>query len=163
MANQVSMKKIAVALIAGMAAGAAHAATTTGSASATVLTPLSVSETTAMSFGDVGGDAIDATTIVLTTAGGTSSSDGAYVGGTPAAAAFTVSGAASQAYVLTLPGSITLTSGTDTVTVDTLTDTSTGALDVAGSETFSVGGTLNLGANQASGNYTGSYTVTVAY
>ena len=59
---------------------------------------------------------------------------------------------------------MTLTSGGDTVTVDTFTDDTAGTGTLAGgSDSFNVGATLNLGANQPAGNYTGTYTVTVEY
>ena len=40
---------------------------------------------------------------------------------------------------------------------------STGTITLAGGDSFSVGGTLNVGANQADGAYSGTFTVTVDY
>jgi len=167
MTNQVSLKKVVLALVvAGAAATGAHAATISGDASANVLTPLSVTQNTAMNFGDVSGDKDSSTTVVLGTDGSATPSVGAWAGGTPTAAQFTVAGAAGASYTLTLAGgsdTISLTSGANSLTVTSLTHTSTGTLSLAGNEIFTVGGTLNLGANQAAGNYTGTYTVEVAY
>ncbi len=69
-------------------------------------------------------------------------------------------------YSITLPSSATLTSGGNTMTVDTFTHDE-GALPKlpsgTGSETFNVGATLNVGAVQAGGTYSGTFAVTVSY
>ncbi len=55
--------------------------------------------------------------------------------------------------------------GANTITVDTFTD-DRGAnpkLNNAGSDTFNVGATLNVGAAQAGGTYSGTFAVTVNY
>lgn len=164
MAKNVMMKGlVAAGIVAALGVNSAMAASINGNASANVLTPLSIAENAAMSFGDVSGDADSATTVVLTTGGTTSSADGAYAGGTPAAGDFTVSGAVSAAYTLTLPASITLTGTGADMTVTALNSNETGTLGAGGTETFQVGGTLNIGAGQTAGSYTGTYAVTVAY
>ena len=86
------------------------------------------------------------------------------LGGTPAASSFDVTGEPGQVYSITLPSSATLTSGANTMTVDTFTHDS-GATPslVAGSDTFNVGATLNVGAAQAAGSYSGTFAVTVNY
>ena len=38
-----------------------------------------------------------------------------------------------------------------------------GQLDALGNQTLTIGATLNVGANQAPGDYSGSFSVTVAY
>ena len=83
------------AILAGAYTQIAIAADATGNASATVLAPLTITETTAMDFGSVSGDASNATTVVLTAAGAASSPDGAYVVPASGAAAgvFNVTGA----------------------------------------------------------------------
>ena len=154
------------AILAGAYTQIAIAADVTGTATANVLAPLAISQTTGMDFGDVAGDTTSATTVVLTTAGATSSGDGAYTGGTPAAGTFAVTGGNSLAYSITLPGAaVTLTSGANTMTVDTFNHDAGGspALDGTGNGSFNVGATLNLGAAQAAGVYNGTYTVTVEY
>lgn len=169
MNNCISKKKIALALaLAGMAAGTAQAAQITANAQANVLTPLSITQNgLGMDFGNVAGDKDTASTVVLDVLGTTTSTDGAYASGTGAAASFTVAGAASATYTLTMPGSITLNGPGTAMTVDSFTYSSGMAgsrtLNLVGTETFQVGGTLHLGINQAAGAYTGTYLVTVAY
>ncbi len=145
----------------------ASASEGTGNASATIVAPIAVTEAAggSMNFGSVSPDELAATTVVLTSAGAVSSPDGA--GLVPASGAqegtFDVTGAA-VAYDIAVPaGSITLTSGTDTMSVDNFTASKASGLSANG-DTFSVGATLNVGINQAAGApYSGTYTVTVTY
>lgn len=153
---------------AGFYSASLTAATVTGNASANVLTPLAVANgTNAMSFGDVAGDASAATTVVLTTAGTASSVDGASTAGTPTAGDFDVTGAGTLAYDITLPldGVVVLSNvaGPD-MSVDGFLDSlgGSGAL-TAGAQSFAVGATLTINANQAAALYTGTYDVTVNY
>lgn len=137
-------------------------------ANAVVVTPLAIVQTPGieMNFGTVAGDAAIATTVVLTTGGTTSSADGASVSGSPAAGSFDVTGAANQGYNITLPATITIDDGTNSMTVDTLTSNpavGAGLLDGAGTQTITLGATLNIGVGQALGTYVGAYTVTVNY
>jgi len=87
-------------------------------------------------------------------------------------ASFTVSGAASTAYTITLPASnIDMITGAgatadEKISVGTWTSTpsATGALDGTGNQTLYVGATrAAISATQVAGSYSGSFTVTVAY
>lgn len=80
-------------------------------------------------------------------------------------AIFKTSGSPNATYYIVFPQSVSITgpTGSDPMTVDGFVHSATGVLDYTGEETFNVGATLNIGANQASGDYTGSFTVTVAY
>ena len=146
----------------------ASASTGTGNASATIVAPLTVTENTAMDFGSVSPDEASATTVVLTPAGGASSLDGAGV--VPASGAqegiFDVTGA-DLAYDIIVPaGASTLTSGAFTMTVDTFVPSVASSTIAAGTDQFSVGATLNVGANQDPNGgtpYTGTYIITVTY
>ena len=153
---------------AGLYSASLTAATVTGNASANVLTPLAIANgINAMSFGDVAGDATAATTVLLTTAGATSSADGASVAGAPTAGDFNVTGEGTLAYTITLPadGDVVLSNvaGPD-MSVDGFADSlgGTGALS-GGAQSFTVGATLTINANQAAALYTGTYDVTVNY
>jgi Mat/Ecp fimbriae major subunit len=75
---------------------------------------------------------------------------------------------------VTLPATVTLTSGANTMTVGTLTKrygadgtagviTGAGAFTAGGIATVLMAGTLNVGIAQASGTYTGTMAVTVDY
>ncbi|EBA01797.1 DUF4402 domain-containing protein [Marinobacter sp. ELB17] len=84
------------------------------------------------------------------------------------AAQFTVSGDPNATYTIQLPGNdiVSLTGpGTD-MFVNNFTSTPSGAggqLEAGGSQALSVGGTLNVGSDQAPGSYSGNFSVTVDY
>jgi hypothetical protein len=155
------------ALTAGLFSSHVTAATVDGNASATVLTPLSIAlGTNAMNFGDVAGDADVDTTVVLTTAGATSSADGASVAGTPLAGDFDVTGSGVLSYSISLPAdsTVTLTGPGTAMPVDGFTDSLAGSGTLtAGSDSFTVGATLTINSNQTAGAYSGTYTVIVNY
>lgn len=155
---------VASALVVSGASGA-MAVDATGTASAVIASAITISETSQMSFGTVAASATQAGSVVLSAAGSASDSNITRLSGaTPAAGTFTVNGANSATYAVTLPSSaVTLTSGANTMSVNSFTTNATGTLSSGGSEVFGVGATLSIGANQASGSYTGSYTVTVNY
>ena len=167
--NKLLLTAGAVALSASFFSTVVTAATATGNASATVLTPLTITADVAneMDFGDVSGDATDPTTVVLTTGGTTSSGDGANAGGAPSAGNFDVTGPGGLNYNITLPvnGVVTLTGPGTAMSVDGFTDSLGGAssLTAAGTDTFDVGATLTINANQTVGAYTGTYIVEVNY
>ncbi len=104
-------------------------------------------------------------TVIVTPAGGrTCSADVDCIGGFPSGAGFTVTGASGQAYFITLPASATLSSGGNTMTVDTFNhDAGATPTLVGGSDAFNVGATLNVGATQAAGTYSGTFDVTANY
>lgn len=154
------------ATIFGLAilSGSAHAATASATASATVLTPIAIAKTADMSFGSLYADNVTAGTLVLATDGSRTVTGGVTTGATGgAAASFTVTGTTDAAYVVTLPTTaVTITDGTNNMTVDTFTDNSTGTL-TGGSVSFQVGATLNVAAGQVANAYSGSFNVTANY
>lgn len=84
------------------------------------------------------------------------------------AASFKTMGTPGAGYSLVLPAdgsvSLTRTGGTETMTIEGFVHSANGTLDAStGEETFNVGATLNVGANQAPGEYAGTFTVTAAY
>jgi spore coat protein U-like protein len=80
-------------------------------------------------------------------------------------AAFLVLGIPLLTYSISLPGSVVLSAGANTMTVNTFTSnpSGTGQLTVIGVQTLTVGATLQVGASQSSGSYTGTFDVTVVY
>jgi hypothetical protein len=169
------MKKflaITVVLLAFTAASFAQVSAT-ASATATILTPIAISNTVDMNFGNL---AVNATpgTCVLATDNSRSVTGGVTLmaGGTVTAASFTVTGVAGVNYVITLPAAVTTVSdGTNTMTVNTWTSnpSGTGTL-TGGTSTLLVGATLNVGGSQPAGVYntanaggSGEFTVTVNY
>ncbi len=130
----------------------------------TIAAPISISNTANLDFGTMVTTGT-AGTVTVTPAGARSSVDVDLLGGVPAAAAFDVTGEGNANYSITVPSSTTLSSGGDTMTVDTFTDDAGASprLPGGGSETFNVGATLNVGATQAAGTYSGTFSVTVNY
>lgn len=160
----INMKKVTVlgaVMAAALYAGQAQAANSV-SAGATVeiAAPIAVTQDTALAFGNIGPSAT-AGTVTISLAGAQSVTGGVTaLGGTVAAGEFTVTGASGATYSVTVDASVNLT-GPGTMTA-TLTNDGGGSL-TGGTDTFNVGGTLAVGANQAAGSYTGTYSVAVNY
>ncbi len=129
----------------------------------TVLAPISISSSGDMDFGTMVTTGT-AGTVTVTPAGARSSVNVDLLGGVPSAASFDVTGASGANYSITLPSSATLSSGGNTMTIDTFNhDAGATPTLVGGSDTFNVGATLHVGATQASGTYSGTFSVTVNY
>ncbi len=168
MKNLTKVLAIASIFIAGATASFAQASAT-ASASATIITPITITKTADMNFGNIAVSATIAGTAILAP-GGTRTTGGAggvtlpATTGTVAAASFTVSGQASYTYAITLPTSCTLSDGAShSMTVNTFTSSpaTTGTLSGTGTQTLNVGATLNVSAAQASGTYTNATGVPV--
>jgi hypothetical protein len=167
------VKKVATPVLAligltlGSYAFAQNTDTKTANATARIITPISLSKTADLNFGDVVPSGALGT-VVVSPAGVRSATGGASLGSGAAvtAAAFTVSGQGSATYAITLPASTIVTKGGGVnMTVDTFTSnpSGTGALSGGGSQNLTVGATLNVAASQATGTYTGTFDVTVTY
>ncbi len=141
-------------------------ATTSANAGATIITAIGISKTADLDFGDVVAGATLGT-VVMTPAGARSATGGTTLGnvGSASAAGFNVTGDPNATYAITLPSSCVISYLTNDMTVDTFTSTpsGTGTLSGGGSQTLAVGATLHVAATQATGVYTGSFDVTVAY
>src|SRR3954469_25059606 len=163
-------KSIAIATVVIASSNVSFAqAADVASASATIITPISITKTVDMNFGNVAVSATIAGTTVLAPAG-TRTTGGAggvtlpATTGTVAAASFTVSGQGSYTYAITLPSSCTITdasSHTMTVNAFTSSPATTGTLNGSGTQTLTVGATLNVAAAQAAGSYTNAAGVPV--
>lgn len=160
-----SISVIAAVLFLGMAefSGNASAADATATASATIIPAIAIAKTSDMNFGSVVPGS-SAGTVVLASNGTATSA--LTLTGSKSAAAFSVTGGVNTAYTITLPTTTTLSDGAaNSMTVNGFTSSigTAGTLSAGGTQSFNVGATLNVGASQASGDYTGSFTVTVAY
>jgi len=166
------MKKLsAIAiLVIGFAASSNAQSTASASASATIISPISITKTVDLDFGNVAASGA-AGTVVISPAGVRSTTGGVslpVIPGTVTAASFDVAGQGNYTYAITLPAAaITISSGANTMSVNAFTSTplTTGTLSVGGTQTVTVGATLNVGASQASGLYTSGtpFDVTVNY
>jgi hypothetical protein len=162
-------KVFAIAALAIVSANSSFAqATATAAASATIITPITIVKTVDMNFGNVAVSASTAGTVVMSPAGvrSTGGAGGVTLPATPgtvAAASFTVSGQANYTYAITLPSTCTISSSGNTMIVNTFTSTpsSTGTLSSGGTQTLTVGATLNVASAQAAGLYTNATGVPV--
>jgi len=144
-----------------MSATAARADTATADARANILQQVTVnSDGSALDFGTIVTGAAAST--VSVSAGGRSCGAGLVCSGTTSAAGFDVTGPAGETVSVASDPTVTLTSGTNSMTANIVASASTLTL-TGGTGSFNVGGLLNVGANQADGAYEGSFNVTVNY
>lgn len=170
--HQGSLKKIALACAFALgASGVAvngYSASTPANATATVLTPISITKTADLRFGSFSTSAAGQTVVISPAGGRTLTGALGSTGTAFGAASFTVSGTGTNTYAITLSGDVNITTGAGgpaeimTVSAFTSNPSGTGALS-AGSQTLTVGGTLTTVASQAAGAYTGTFTTTVEY
>ncbi len=161
-----SLALAAATVAVGLASDEAMATNQTGHASAAIVQAISINENTQMNFGFIvppaGGG-----TVVLSPGNALSGAGFTFLGGN-LAGQFTAQGTTGQPAVITFSSgdSLAATSGPGTpIPLGSFT-TDAGASPVFGvgnSLTFNVGATLTVGASQAPGSYSGTYTVTVNY
>ena len=154
------------AILAFAIAGPAQAAdTATATARATLVDPITLTKNVDLDFGRLSSGAAGGTAVVSAAGARSVTGDVVEEGGTITAAEFDITGEDGLVYDITLPTSISITSGGDSMTVNTFTSDKAGNSSTltGGTDTFNVGGTLNVGASQATGTYTGTFDVTCAY
>jgi len=136
-----------------------NTASDTGTATASVIASLSLTNATDLAFGE--GIQGDASLAITAASGGT----------------FTAAGEGSRFYNVTVPAdsTVTMTTGAggtnETIAVDSfnfltsgLSSTTQGQLSAGGTDTISIGATrAALGAAQVPGAYSGTYTVSIIY
>lgn len=160
-----ALAAIAMLVPAGSAM-AQSSSSASATATATIITPILLTNTAALQFGNVVASTTAGTIVVAADATRTWTGGATGISGLPVtAAAFGVTGGANRTFTISLPASATITSGSNSMTVDTFTSSipSPSALNGSGAASFNVGGTLTVGASQATGSYTGTFSVTVAY
>ena len=108
--------------------------------------------------------------VTIGTSGARSASGGVLLipSSAGAAAQFTVSGDANATYTIQLPGNdfVKLSGPGGDMFINDFTGSPSGAagqLSAGGSQSLSVGGTLNVASGQPPGQYAGSFSVTVDY
>jgi len=157
------MKKITFILFALIAGTTFAQETATANAAADIVSPFVISAEQDLNFGKVANDATG--TVVVGTDGTLGATSLDQIGSTaPAAASFDVTAANSFNYTIALPSSVDLTNGTEDITVDTFShDAGASTQGIGTIQTIGVGATLNVAAEQATGNYDGTFDVTVSY
>lgn len=159
------------------------ASATTAPTTTTIVAPITISNTAALTFGSFATTS-EVGTLKVATDGVRSKTGGVTltsnnVGGT--AASFTVGGEAGYSYAISIPTSLSLTTTTvatgtgttassQTMTVNSLltslaNESTRVGLLTGGAQSFTIGGTLNVNAYQSVGAYTSAtgLTVTVNY
>lgn len=153
---------LAAAAFSTVAAEAAPA-TATGTARARILKQVTITNTSDLDFGTIV-PATAAGTVGVSTGGARTCGAGLTCTGTTSAANFNITGTVGTVVTVTAPASVTMTSGTNSMTA-TLTR-SAATVTLAGGAvngTVQVGGTLNVAATQADGTYSGTFNVTIDY
>ncbi|MCK5395777.1 MAG: DUF4402 domain-containing protein [Gammaproteobacteria bacterium] len=144
-----------------------HAATTTTTVEANIVSSINIVAQNGVVFGDISTSSI-AGTVSIDTSGSRTATGGVTINtsttGSPAN--FEVSGVPNGLYDITLPLSVVITSAAgDSMTVDNFNSSpnSNGQLDAGGTENLSVAARLNVGSFQPFGAYSGLMTTTVEY
>jgi Mat/Ecp fimbriae major subunit len=149
---------------AAFGSNAAQAATASASATAKVLTQVTVTKTADLDFG----------TIAIGTGGGSvlvgysdnrTCNPGLVCSAAVTTGKFNIAGAATQNVGISVDPTVTLNrvGGGASMTATLTANNSTLALSGAGAGTFAVGGELTVSGTQSSGDYSGTFNVTVNY
>ncbi len=172
---------VAVASLWLAAGSHAYAQSTPGTIRTTIVPRLSLVKTADLDFGQIMASSTTNGSVTVTPTGSRSAGGGATLaGGTVSAGVFTGFGTQNQQVIFSFGApSVTLTrvNGTQTMTADTFTlaPASGSGLNQLGSSgrwriissngmfTLPVGATLRVGANQAPGEYEGTFTLTAVY
>lgn len=169
------LARIGVALAATGACAVGWAQTTTPafsvSATATVASTLSITSATALGFGSFVPDTTAATVVIAPQSANFRTRTGnisLLSSGAGAPSTVALSGSPNMSFSVNLPTTPVTLSGpsSSTMTMTNFTTnlgTAKGTLDGGGLSSFLVGATLNVGASQTAGSYTGSFSVTVSY
>lgn len=157
-----------VMMLATQQMNAQNQASVTANATATIVNSISIEKIDDLKFGKI----IAASTagqVQIQTNGSRTVAVGNVVlfdqGSDHQAAAFKTIGSPNATYYLSFPEEVSLTgpAESDPMTIEGFVHSATGTLSGSGEETFNVGATLNVGANQAAGEYAGTFSVTAAY
>ena len=144
----------------GFSASAASAATATATARATILRQITVTKVSDLDYATIV-TAASPSTVIVTPAGARTCGTGLVCSGTATAASFTVVGTVGQIATISVPATVTLTSGANSMSSTLVPSAAT--LTLAAANSFSVGGTLSVGANQVDGVYSTTFVATVDY
>lgn len=151
----------AIAAIA-MTGSAAQAASTTATAKAKILRQITLANTSDLQYATIISGAT-ASTVTVSTAGGASCGAGLTCTGTATAANFDVQGTSGAVVLVSGDSSVTLNGSLGGTMTSTLSYSAPNITLGATGGSFQVGGTLSVGANQASGDYSGTFNVTAIY
>jgi Mat/Ecp fimbriae major subunit len=164
MLNKMKIMLAGTIVAASLVSGAANAATETATAQAEILTPVALSAVSDLNFGLIATSGTAGTVVIPTTSDVRDCTDVICVG-TASRASFQVT-AATDGQLVNLgitDNTITLVDGANSMTATLGLSSASIVFDPLALETVYVGGTLDIGATQAAGQYTGSFEVTADY
>jgi len=142
----------------------ASAASAGADVSVTIRKAVAIAKQTDLAFGTVSVSTASGTATINAGTGATSSSGGVDTIVGASRAEFSVTGEPSTGVSIGFSNATaTLTGPGNDMTVNLTVSDASPTLNGSGAATVYVGGTLNVGANQTSGAYTGSFTVTANY
>jgi len=159
------MKLLSAVAIAALVSTQAFAVEAESDAGANIVAPLQISNVTALYFGTIA-PSLTANDEVTVSAKGdkTCGEEVTCLSDDHTAAAFKVTGAEGASYTIELPKKIEIANADgDRMTVDDFTGSKSNGKLSSGADDFTVGGTLAVAANQAIGEYTGTFVVAVEY
>ncbi|MBL3555310.1 MULTISPECIES: DUF4402 domain-containing protein [Marinobacter] len=174
-----SIRRVALASVAMLGAfGASHslAAGASTTSTATVITPITITNVADLVFGSFAKGAGGSVTVSTSGARTATGAILSTVGATPTAAKFDVTGDGASTYSITWSGDTALTTGAggagETMALARISDLTGGGATTgevtsgtltAGAQSIYLGGTLTVDAAQVAGAYTGTVTATVEY
>ncbi len=140
----------------------------TANAGATIVSPLSITKERDLNFGTIVANSENAGTVTLgVTSDATSSATGVTMApnSESSTAVFDIIGDANRTFNITMPATVTLVGPANAEMIITLAKNLYDANNAltGGTSTLYVGGTLEVGVNQAAGDYSADFTVAIAY
>ncbi|HEX6860300.1 MAG TPA: DUF4402 domain-containing protein [Caulobacteraceae bacterium] len=170
--NRLTKIALGAASVAALAspAFAQDTSTATATGTATIVQAITVHKDTDLQFGSIAKPTSGTNSIVVNETTGartkTGAGDAALMTSTTGRATYTVSGAASTAYSISLPSStftLAKSGGSTPLTVTLVRSATSSTLSAGGTDTFGVGGSFTIASTTETGAYTGTFDVTVAY
>jgi Mat/Ecp fimbriae major subunit len=157
-------KKIALmgAAIAAMVSTGANAATQTATAEVKIVAAVTLTQTAGLDLGVVAATAAGGT-VTLPNTSNTRTCVGVTCVGTAQRGTFSVAGATTGYVVLVTTAPTTSLTGAGAPMALALSPSLVSFTSTGAAQTFYVGGTLAVGANQVAGTYTGTYNVSADY
>jgi hypothetical protein len=132
---------------------------------ASIVAPISISPTTQLDFGNIAPSSIGGSLTVSTGGASTATNVTELAGASVSQGVLSVTGNGGANFSVSLPVNVTLTSASNSMTVNNFNHDggATPSISGGGTRTLNIGATLNVGANQPGGSYSGTYFVTVNY
>jgi len=166
--NRLQKIALCAAAMAALAspAFAQSSATVSTTGTTKIVSPLSIAQNSALAFGTIVKPGSAGTSIItVSEVDGTRSKTGtaALATSTSSRATYTVTGESGQTFSIgTTALTMTRSGGSETLPVTLVKSGATGTL-IGGTATFGVGGSFTVADTTVSGDYTGTFDVTVTY